>query len=359
MASSIYVTFDRISLDSGAGKVCYHEIAALKQATELKRVISVNEIPQQVLRHYGFNPFLCDYFVAHHLISGNDEKIDLAHLSCSPAIALLNSIKPEASVVNVVAHDLKLSIEEHERITGASYPFVHNTDPYLHMALLRHAEKADVILTPSQASAQWIKENVNAKRIEVIPHGTDIPTEPSAIPDEFRVGYLGVWGPDKGLIYLLMAWQQLNYHDGSAMVFAGTCGRTLKGILPKFREKTGENYITYGKIPEISEFFNQICIYVQPSVTEGWGLPVGEAMGHGKPVIVSEGAGSADMVEDGKEGFIVPIRDPKAISNKIQYFKDNPNQIKIMGERARAKAEKYSWANIEENYRILYEELAR
>jgi len=63
------------------------------------------------------------------------------------------------------------------------------------------------------------------------------------------------------------------------------------------------------------------------------------------------------MVDDGKDGFIVPIRDPKSIADKLQYFKDNPTEIKIMGQRARMKTEKYSWTKIEQRYAKIYQEL--
>lgn len=348
---SVYVTFDSIGLETGAGKVCYHEVEALKRATNLKTVISKQDISKRIDQHYPFNPFLYDYFAA-DLLSG---PVDIAHLSCSPGMAILNKLRPKRCLVNVVAHDLKISIEEHERIMGAPYPFVHNTDPYLHRALLKHAEKADVVLTPSEGSARWIRENIKVKRIEVIPHGCDLPGKVEPIPENFKAGYLGVWGPDKGLVYLLMAWDDLNYKDAE-FVFAGDCGGSLKAIIPSLTENN-PTYRILGRVADISTFFNSISVYVQPSVTEGWGITVGEAMAHARPVIVSEGAGSSDMVEEGKEGFVVPIRDPKAIAEKINYFKKHPKEMRKMGENARVKAEKYSWMKVEEIYGELYREL--
>jgi glycosyltransferase involved in cell wall biosynthesis len=105
--------------------------------------------------------------------------------------------------------------------------------------------------------------------------------------------------------------------------------------------------------------YDECSVYVQPSVTESFGIPVLEAMAHSRPVIVTNGAGVSELVEDGKEGFVVPIRSASAIAEKIQYFFENPQEIKRMGRNARAKAEKYTWARVENKYRNLIKDLLR
>lgn len=347
MKSSIYATFDSVTQETGAGKVCHHEIETLRRVTDLKKVISREDIAGRIGKHYPFDPFTYDYFAADLA-----EPADVAHLSCSPGMALLNKIRPKKFLVNVVAHDLKKSIEEHERIMGTPYPFPHNTDSYLHKVLLKHAERADVVLTPSEGSARWIRENIKAKRIDVIPHGTYIPKEIAPLPENFTVGYLGSLGPDKGLIYLIMAWSSLNYPD-SELLFAGGYPQLIQSYIQGL-SKTDARFRVIGWLPEPRNLYDACSVYIQPSVTEGFGMEIPEAMAHGRPVIVSEGTGSVDCVEDGKEGFIVPIRDPRKLADRIRWFKDNPDQIKAMGQRARIKAEKYSWENVEGQYRELY-----
>lgn len=350
MKSSIYITFDRVVMETGAGQVCFHEIEALKRVTDLETVISRKDIEERIGKYYPFNPFTYDYFAADLA-----KNADIAHLSCSPGIALLNKIRPKKSLVNIVAHDLKTSIEEHERITSTPYPFAHNVDPYLHKTLLKHAESADVVLTPSEGSAEWIRENIKAKRIEVVPHGTDIPGEIAPLPEEFKAGYLGVWGPDKGLIYLLLAWNHLDYND-TEFVFAGDCGEPLKAIIPGLLD-TGATYRLLGRIPDTTPFFNSLSVYVQVSVSEGFGMPVLEAMAHGRPVVVTEGTGASYLVEDGKEGLVIPIRNPRAIADSLDYLKNHPEEALRMGERARKKAEAFTWDKIEGRYCEIYESL--
>jgi glycosyltransferase involved in cell wall biosynthesis len=94
--------------------------------------------------------------------------------------------------------------------------------------------------------------------------------------------------------------------------------------------------------------------YAAPFVvhnSEGFGIEVLEAMAHGRPVIVSSGAGAADVVKDAVDGFVVPPRDPDAISAKIDVFRGiGPWNPKEMGAQARIKAEQYSWDKVRQRY---------
>jgi len=352
MASSVYVTFDDINQHTGAGKVCHHEVNALREVTDLKQVISKKEVSQKIYRFYGFNPFLFDYF-ASDLLRHRD--VDFAHLSCSPGMSILNKLRPKKYCVNVVAHDLKTSIDEHERMYGGGhpYPFHHNTDEYLHDCLLKHAKSADIVFTPSRNSEKWIKENINPPRIEIVHHGVDYPETLPRSSKDFNVGYIGAWGPDKGVYYLVKAWSDLNYHD-SILYFFGHGTREMRETLVAWAGDGGGKYHLAGGFNHLSDIMPRFSVYVQPSVSEGYGMTMPEAMSYGKAVVVSEGVGSVDLIKDGENGLIVPIRNPKAIAEAIQYFRDNPSEIKRMGKNARETAEECRWENIERRYEEIY-----
>lgn len=348
MTTSIYVTFDHINQITGAGQVCYHEVGALRGVTDLKQVITRQDIAPKIDRFYGFNPFLYDYFASQMI---QPDTVDLAHFSCSPTMSMLSRLRPSKYVVNVVAHDLRTSIEEHERVYGQKYPFFHNTDKFLHDSLLRHAKDADVVFTPSEGSAKWIRENIAPEHIEVIPHGLDYPDQPSASPGDFHIGYIGAWGPDKGVVYLIKAWSLLNYSD-SVLYFFGLGSRERRAALESVA--TGGKYHLAGRFDKLSDITPLISVYVHASVTEGFGMTVTESMAHGKPVVVTEGTGCSYLVEDGRDGLVVPIRDPQAIADAIQYFRDNPSEILRMGKNARETAKELRWENIERKYREVY-----
>jgi len=62
-----------------------------------------------------------------------------------------------------------------------------------------------------------------------------------------------------------------------------------------------------------------------------------------KPVIVSTNTFAGDVIEDGVDGFIVPIRDPDAIADRLRFLRDNPARRERMGAAARRKALQFSW----------------
>ena len=75
-----------------------------------------------------------------------------------------------------------------------------------------------------------------------------------------------------------------------------------------------------------------------PSLTEGFGRVTLEAMACGVPVITTENA--RGIVEDGKSGFVVPIRDARALGEKIEYLYSNRDAASRMGGEARASVER-------------------
>jgi glycosyltransferase involved in cell wall biosynthesis len=72
---------------------------------------------------------------------------------------------------------------------------------------------------------------------------------------------------------------------------------------------------------------------VLPSESEGLPRVVIEAMVHGRPVIVTEAGGMPELVNDGVEGYIVPVRAPKALARAIMALAENPQQAENMGQR--------------------------
>ena len=69
-----------------------------------------------------------------------------------------------------------------------------------------------------------------------------------------------------------------------------------------------------------------------------------EALSCGLPIVVTANAGGEDLVEPGKTGFLVPIRDPERIAERIEWFADHRAEIPEMRSWARAKAAEFSWA---------------
>lgn len=105
------------------------------------------------------------------------------------------------------------------------------------------------------------------------------------------------------------------------------------------------NYVSHEKM---SDFYNNIDIYICASSSEGFSLSVLEALACGKPVISTKVGGCEEIIENGKNGFLVK-RDVKKFQEKINFFKKNPQEIEIMGNNARKIInDNWSW-NIRSN----------
>jgi len=86
-------------------------------------------------------------------------------------------------------------------------------------------------------------------------------------------------------------------------------------------------------------------------------MTVPEAMARGLPVITTKNVGSSELIENGKEGFVIPIRDVKSLRECILYFYDNPSEIKRMGKNSFEKITKYTWGRYGNNLIEIYKEI--
>ena len=86
-------------------------------------------------------------------------------------------------------------------------------------------------------------------------------------------------------------------------------------------------------------------VFCLPSIVEGRALVVQEAMSQGLPIIITSNTGGEDLVIEGETGFLVPIRSPNMIAEKIKWFVENREQVIIMGEKAVKHSQKYTWDN--------------
>ena len=347
MRTSIFCSTAPIGKGHGGGIVSYYEVMALNETTTLVKVLcpKVNNLELDNIQlinlngHYEDNPFMYDYLTS--LKVPHDIDIDVAFFNGAPFSSTVRAINPGRVIVDVPAHNLGLSIEEFERQVG-EYPFKHMVDPFLWQLYTDFIVNADVIICPSKMSAEYVKQNPGTRaEVVVIPHGCDLP-EVKPLPSDFKVGYLGAIGPDKGLIYLLKAWAGLMYKDSELLLKASLADMSNMSMMSLFQK--GQKVNVLGWVENTSDdFFNKISVYIQPSVTEGFGIPCLEAMAHGRPVIVSEGAGVSELVKDGVEGYVVPIRSPSSIADRIDYLRSHPNKVVEMGKKARLKAEQYTW----------------
>lgn len=202
---------------------------------------------------------------------------------------------------------------------------------------------ADRILVGSTFVRQsFITMGFDASKLSVTPYGVD--TEmftPRAAPRRdgiFRVLFVGQVGQRKGMSYLLQAYELFRRADSELHVVGSyVAGREVYARYDHLYRHTAN--VPQERLPAL---FQQADVFVFPSLIEGMPLVVLEAMACGVPVITTT-HGCADIVRDGIDGFLVPIRQPEAIAMRLEQLYRDPALRAHLGRNAREQALRYTW----------------
>lgn len=337
---NLYLTQDRIGTPTGGGAVTYHEYRALESLGD-----EIHPIDADML-HPCQHPFVFDNLFLDHIIKGN-LRPKIAHIYAGCFTQTVRELHNRGAKVSytAAAHSVEESRKEHESLGAPFDRYPHLTDPELWKRYVGGYLEADLLICPSTMSADLMRKYGRSKDIEVIPHGCEIPLETPPLPKRFAVGYMGQVLPDKGVRYLMEAWKKLDYKDAELII----AGNNVNEALPLWRHFGGGRLRMLGFVPELSEFYRQISVYVQPSVSEGFGIEVLEAMAHGRPVICSRGSGAADVLKGEWKRLLVDPRDVDAIVQHIEHFKKNPPTPHEASELVN-EAGDYSWSKVRGRY---------
>ena len=202
---------------------------------------------------------------------------------------------------------------------------------------------ADKILVLSTFQKRTFVEcGVDDAKLAITPLGVDLklfrPGEKRRPDGVFRVVFVGQITQRKGLSYLLAGFEQAAIPDSRLLLVGKPIGGTGSWrAQPRVSHKPHE---PRSRLPRV---YHDADVMVLPSIVEGFGLTALEAMACGLPVIVSENTFGSDVITDGIDGYVVPIRDPGAIAERLRHLWANPSLRTSMGLAARRRAEAFSW----------------
>jgi alpha-maltose-1-phosphate synthase len=197
-------------------------------------------------------------------------------------------------------------------------------------------ELADAITVPSSFAARsFIESGLPASKIHVIPYGVRLENfkrtgGPPA--DRFEVLFAGSVSLRKGFPYLLQAFAELR-NSTKRLRVAGAIHPDMKTVLAQLPQDQVE---FLGPLPQerIAELMSTSHLMVLPSIEEGLALVQGQALACGCPVLCSTNTGGEDLFSNEIEGFIVPVRDVMALTDRMQQLSDDPALQSRMSEAA-------------------------
>ncbi len=100
---------------------------------------------------------------------------------------------------------------------------------------------------------------------------------------------------------------------------------------------------------EVLRLMRSCDVFVLPSLVEGRALVQQEAMASGLPLIATLNAGGDDLIVEGETGFLVPIRSPEALAEKISWCATHRERLSGMGIAAQKTAAELTWRGYGEN----------
>lgn len=184
-----------------------------------------------------------------------------------------------------------------------------------------------------------VKSGIDEKRVTVIYNGLDQmlaingQTQDKNKKNQIIIGSIGRLHSVKNYSSLIRAISLLN-NKKIKLEIAGD-GPERVGLEKMIIELGLSDQVTLlGHIDNINDLFPRWDIYIQPSLSEGFGLTVVEAMTAGLPVIVTPKGALTEIVEDGKSGIITKNEEPKGLMDAVQKLINNRSLAQKLGSKA-------------------------
>jgi glycosyltransferase involved in cell wall biosynthesis len=241
------------------------------------------------------------------------------------------------------------------------------------------AERSDLVITVSEFTACQVEDllKVERSRIRVIPHGVRVPhsltvvarnafTEPRAsasVPSDERrreqiILFVGAIQKRKNVRRLVEAFERTPGHW--KLVLAGSLGYGSEEELQAVERSTRRSDITitgYIDDDDLERLYARASILAFPSLDEGFGLPVLEAMARGLPVLTSNRSALPEVAGDA--ALLVDPLDTESISTSLNHLIEDQELRKELSGRGLRRSKNYTWEHAANETWTVYGELLR
>jgi glycosyltransferase involved in cell wall biosynthesis len=212
-------------------------------------------------------------------------------------------------------------------------------------AMVARVEYEYLLAGRIRVSSEWSKRSMlshglTGKEIGVFDQPVDLSRyTPNSFPQRaegrLRVCYVGSLDLRKGFVYLLRAMKMLGAPGIELEIVGATSDPSSRKLFE--RESVGLNLRCAPGDPLPA--YQRAELFVSPTLEDGFGFAVAEAMSCGLPVIVTDCCGAADWVRAGESGWVVPAGDAQALATAIDDATRRRKNLRAMGQRARDEVE--------------------
>ena len=162
--------------------------------------------------------------------------------------------------------------------------------------------------------------------------------------------YLGTISVQKGVIYFLEASRNLlKIHPDLKFYLIGKVDKELEYLTEEFNSSS---YYWFGKIVQhkLPAIISKCIVGVQPSLQEGLSMVIPQILACGVPVVASQNSGGEDLIVNGQNGFVVPVRDPRSIEKSILFFIEEKDKLKISQNCIETIKNGFTWNDYGQRY---------
>lgn len=220
------------------------------------------------------------------------------------------------------------------------------------------AANADLIIAVSQFTAEQVNTllRVPKERIRVVPHGVRTPASTSEMQREKMVLFVGALQVRKNVIRLVEAFEQMP--EDWRLILAGATGFGAGEIQNRIQNSPAHKRIKvtgYVKEDKLNALYAKASIFAFPSLDEGFGIPVLEAMAHGLPVVTSNRSALPEVAGDAAL-LVNPYR-TEEIASALLRLADNTTLRADLVQAGRRRAKLFTWESAVERTYGIYREL--
>ena len=260
--------------------------------------------------------------------------------------------RPDAPPAAVFVHDLAF------RLTSAEVPWQQRA--YMGFMLPAAMRQASAVLVPSESTKHDLLEQYKAHgledKVQVVPEGLPPASPAGPLPDGLEPGFIlavGTVEPRKNYLRLLAAYRQLRHSHlpfivggrpgVPQLVIAGRPGWAYGDTLQRIASEPGVRYLGHVDEPTLSALYESASVLAFPSLYEGFGLPLLEAMSRGLPAVV----GSAGALPELARGAAIPVRADQVneIAVALEQLLADESLREKLGSEGKRLAEEYTWTH--------------
>ncbi len=260
--------------------------------------------------------------------------------------------RPGAPPAAVYVHDLAF------RLRPAEVPWQQRA--YFGTVLAPALRQAAAVLVPSETTRRDLLAAYPVPglegRVTVVPEGVTSPAAPGPLPEGIEPGFIlsvGTVEPRKNYPRLLAAYRRLRSRPGALpivtgrragvpqLVIVGRPGWAYGDTLQRIQAELGVRYLGHADEPTLAALYEYASLLAYPSLYEGFGLPLLEAMANGVPAVIGKSGGLPELA--GGSAIEVDAEDIEAIAGALEKLLGDAALRKKLGEAGKRRAAEFTW----------------